>query len=187
MGTSISQSSPTTTNWAAVGAAYDNDAVPVERLVQELWRAAQGVDAADWRALLAEPVIAACKDIAIQSETPASAGAGAAREIVRRRASSLAATIAQRAVVQSFAAADRAQGFAQSLFVGVSDYLVSRDLSGRVGATERTRTIADLMHFKAAIRERVAEVVRRAGVPPQLGADEDWRTFVATTIEQLAG
>src|SRR5947207_5805508 len=114
MGTSVSQASPSTTNWLAVALAYVHDAIPVDRLVQELWRAAQSEPAADWGALLSEPIIAACKDIAVRSENPARAGSLAAREIVRRHASSLAADIAQRAVVQSYATEDRAQGFTQA-------------------------------------------------------------------------
>ena len=55
MGTSVSQASPSTTNWLAVALAYVHDAIPVDRLVQELWRAAQSEPAADWGALLSEP------------------------------------------------------------------------------------------------------------------------------------
>lgn len=187
MGTSISHPSPTNIpNWDAVALAYDNDAIPIERLVRELWRAAQSEQIADWHDLLSAPIIATCKDIALQGLTPTQAGSQAAREIVRQRAGSLAGDIAQRAVIQSFSYDDRAQGFVQALFVGVSDYLVSRDVSGYVGATDRTSTAASLIRFKAAIRERVVEVVQQVGRPPAPTANSEWPSFIAAAVARLA-
>ena len=187
MGTSVSQPSPKNTlGWDAVAAAYTNESVPIERLVKELWRAAQSEQTANWQDLLAAPIISTCLDIAVQSETPPQASRQVAREIARLKASSLASDIAQRAAIQCFTTADRSQGYTQALFVGVSDYLVSRDVSGFIGANTRLQNAVSLIEFKNAIRNRVTEIVQQVESPSSPARSSEWSEFVATTIARLA-
>lgn len=186
MGTSLSQGSPGTTNWNAVAATYRSEAVPVDRVVQEVWRAAQSEIETDWQALLGAPIIATCLDIAVRSETPSQALTVASREIARARESSLATEVAKRAIVQSFAGEDRPLRFVQALFAEASNYLVSRDLPAYVGSAGRNRTIEDAIHFKDLVRQRVMDVVG-TDVPPGDPTIQRWPEFVMTTARRLAG
>lgn len=160
--------------------------MPINRVVQELWRAAQSQPDADWGTFLAAPVIGRCLDLAAESSSATEALSLVTREIIRSRSSSLATDIAKRAIVQSFLAADRIRGFTESLFGEATSYLVSRDLAGYVGSMGRNKTVADAIVFKEAVRAQVVQVVRE-GVPPSVGGGEEaWRQFVTLTIERLA-
>lgn len=185
MGTSISQGSPATPNWRAVAAGYRSGNIRPERVVRELWRAAQSDAEFDWAELLATPIIFTCLHVAVESEGAAQAASRAAREIVLSRQISLATDVARRAVVQSFNAEDRAQGFAEALFAEASSYLVSRDLPAFVGRGGRCRTVGDSVGFKETMRERVTDVVRGLGPPPRDGAQEAWQRYVALALEEL--
>jgi hypothetical protein len=184
VGTSSSQGSPRSVNWGAVNAAYRSPVVPVDRIVQELWRAARSDTAANWQHLLAEPSVRVCLRAALESKTPEAAVEAASREIARERVSSLAAEIAKRATVKSFAHGDRAMAFAQALFTEVTRYLVSRDLAGLVGLSSRTRTTSETIAFKEKVMERVANTVREAGAR---GVTlRNWESFLKSVVDRLA-
>jgi hypothetical protein len=188
VGTSTSQRSPRTTPWQAVALTYRDDAFPVEQVAQQLWRAAQSDPDADWGQLLASPIVPACLDIALASNSSSAALRQATFEIVRSRQASIAADIAKRAVVRSFAEpGDRAAAFAAALFGEASNYLVSRDLSGFIGADARNRTVGEAAAFRDAVRSRVEAVVRSTPLPADASRTNRWGAFVDAVVGRLRG
>jgi len=187
MGTSASHPSPSTINWHAVARGYERDDIPVERIAQELWRAAQSEPNANWSALLSSPIIATCFDIAVHGDDPVTAVRSATREIVRTRQSSIAADIAKHAVLRSVGATNRAETFVGTLFSEASNYLVSRDLSSYVGPTFRNQTVAQAIQFKKELSGRVAEVVRQAAPVPSTRDPQAWQAYVHRVAVELAG
>lgn len=184
MGTSTSQGSPRNVNWGAVNAAYRSTAIPIDRVVQELWRAARSDTAANWQHLLGETSVRLCLRAALESQTPEEAIKTASHEIAKERVSSLAAEIAKRAAVKSFVQGDRATAFAQALFTEVTRYLVSRDLAGLVGLSSRTRTTSDTIAFKDKVLQQVAVTVREVGAR---GVTlRNWESFLKNVVDRLA-
>lgn len=60
MGTSVSQSSPSTPRWQATQATYSSPEIPIERTVQEIWRAADSQVEENLARDLQAPIIAEC-------------------------------------------------------------------------------------------------------------------------------
>ena len=186
MGTSVSQASRNSTNWSAVRATYRSEAIPVDQVVREVWRAAQADSDQDWREMLSTPIVASCLNITLESGSASQAVNAAAKEIAYGEGGSIAAELAKRAVVQSFGGANRAQVFSQAVLAEATDYLVSRDLSGYVGTVGRNKSVQDSIAFKDLIRQRVAEVVSRVG-PPRTADAGEWSNYVRLAIRQLSG
>lgn len=187
MGTSINQRSPATPNWRAATTAYTNDAVSIERAVQEIWRAATNQPTGDLSRDLAAPIVAECLKIAITAASREEAAISASRTVAASGQASLAADIAQRAVIQSFRSQrDRSAAFTTALFAEAGNYLVSRDLPGYVGAGGRARTVSDSIAFKGRIREQIASRVSAVPRPPQLTGDL-WPGYVKEVVRHLKG
>jgi hypothetical protein len=187
MGTSVSHPSPATRNWAAVAAAYRRPDVPEERVVQEVWRAAQSDPDANWADLLSAPIVPACLEIALASGSPAAAVRDTAREIARTGQSSIAADIAKRAVVRSFGADDRRQAFVAAVFGEATSYLVSRDLPDHIGDAGRNRTVGEGVAFKEGLRARAERAVRELPAPAAARQGDAWPRFVGEAVRALAG
>ena len=189
MGTSISQASPTTANWRAANTAYTSDALPVDRVAQEVWRAATNQPIGDLAVDLASPIIAQCAQIARDAASGTEAIASIRQSIMTAGDTSLAADIAQRAAVRCIAVGgDRIEGFVKSLFSEASNYLVARDLPGFVGRGQRTRAVSDARQFKSDVCRVVGQVVQTVARPP--GAEHSpasWNTYVATVVKTLTG
>jgi hypothetical protein len=183
VGTSVSQGSPRTLNWAVVSAAYRDPRVDLTRVVKELWRAAQSDPAANWAELLASPAVSICLDAALRSESAQSAIREATLNIAKERAGSIAAEIGKRAIVRSFSAHDRSAAFAAEVFGEASNYLVSRDLCAAFGSTDRFSSTSRMIAFKDALKERVHRIVREAGAAPSV---ESWVTFSRQVISRLS-
>lgn len=187
MGTSINQRSPSTQNWRAATTAYTNEAVPIERAVQEIWRAATNQPTGDLARDLAAPIVAECLKIALTAPSREEAAISASRAVASSGQASLAADIAQRAVVQSFRSpGDRATAFATALFAEAGNYLVSRDLPGYVGAGGRARTVSESIAFKSQIREQIASHVSAVPRPSRLTGDA-WPGYVGDVVRHLKG
>lgn len=92
MGTSVNQRSAPTANWAAAQAGYRSE-IPVERVVQEIWRAATNQPSGDLARLLGEPIVAQVGLTAAEGGTPAQVASATSREIARSKQASLAAEI----------------------------------------------------------------------------------------------
>src|SRR4051794_40567212 len=124
MGTSVSQQSPATLNWATVRALYKADKIPVARVAQEIWRAATNQDAGNLADDLAAPVIARCFKAASESASMSAALSNARRTAALSGQASLAVDLAQRAIVNAFQAkGDRGTALVTSFFSEACNYL----------------------------------------------------------------
>ena len=183
MGTSVNQRSAATANWAAAKAGY-RDEIPVDRVVQEIWRAATNQPTGDLGRLLGEPIVARVGQIAAEGGTPAQVALAASSEIARSKQSSLAADIAQRAAVQCLTSENRVQAFGERLFAEACNYLLSRDLPGYVGGKNRNQTVADAVNFKSSVLSNTAEIVNASG-RPDLSSTDNWRGYVERVVSRL--
>src|SRR5215212_835198 len=101
MGTSVNQPSPNTVNWKAAQATYQDPKAQVERVLREIWRAATTQPEGNLAGLLAEPIVARLRDIAVSGGDASEVGMAVTQEIALSRQASLAADIAYRAAIQS--------------------------------------------------------------------------------------
>lgn len=188
MGTSVSQGSPATPSWQAAQATYSTPAVPIERTVQEMWRAADSQTEENLAKDLQAPIVAECLRITLNSSSRAEAVRNVARAVASSGQGSLAAEIAQRATLRSFSAAGgNASSFAKAVFAEAGDYLASRDLPGFVGLSEKIPKVSDLTALKMNIRERITEVVNDVEMPEEVDAAEEWSNYAAQVVSVLKG
>lgn len=188
MGTSVSQGSPSTPRWQAAQATYYSPEIPIERTVQELWRAADSQVDENLAKDLQAPLIAECLRITLSSSSRTEAVRNVARAVASSGESSLAAEIARRAAARSFSGAgSSASAFAKAVFADAGDYLASRDLPGFVGISERFPKVSDLMALKKGIRERIAEVVEAVEMPEEADVVEGWSDYTGRIVDSLKG
>ena len=189
MGTSISQRSPNTNNWRAVAAIYRSEEIPVERAVQEVWRAATNQPLGDLKSALAAPIIAQCLGITLEAKSPSEAYHTISKMVALKGLSTLATDLAKRAAVNSFSKpGNRRLNFAESLFSEAINYLVSRDLPGYVGVGDRISNVSDIIKFKKSVRQQVEITVNKYNVPVSVEKEYDsWKTYVGNVIDILVG
>jgi hypothetical protein len=188
VGTSVSQGSPSTPRWQAAQATYYSPEIPIERTVQELWRAADSQVDENLAKDLQAPLIAECLRITLSSSSRTEAVRNVARAVASSGESSLAAEIARRAAARSFSGAgSSASAFAKAVFADAGDYLASRDLPGFVGISERFPKVSDLMALKKGIRERIAEVVEAVEMPEEADVVEGWSDYTGRIVDSLKG
>jgi hypothetical protein len=183
LGTSVNQRSAPSANWSAAQAGYRAE-IPIERVVQEIWRAATNQREGDLARLLGEPIVARVGRIAVEGRTAAEVGFAASKEVARSKAASLAADIAQRAAVQCVSSENRAQAFGERLFAEACNYLLSRDLPGYVGGRNRNQTVADSIAFKSSVLRNTERVVNGAGAP-DFSTEKSWRGYVDGVVDRL--
>lgn len=188
MGTSTNQRSPNTPNWRAAQLAYVEPGLPIDRTIQEVWRAALNQPTGNLLQSLSTEVVSDCLRITVESESREAALARASRHIAQSGEASLGAVIAQRAVALAFAEErDRTTAFASCLFAEASNYLVARDLPGFVGAGGRASSVSEAILFKRAIRDRImarVEAVPRPKRPGDLA--RNWAAYVDAVTTGLA-
>ena len=189
MGTSVSQRSPSTPNWRAVGAAYNSPNIPTERVAQEVWRAAASQPGENLATLLGAGVIAGCAQAVVTATSSQQAVAAMRRQLALSGETSIAGEIAQRAAVTGFQpTGDRLTAFAAQLFSEASNYLVSRDLPGFVGSSPRVPNVSAAATLKAEVCRRVAGVVRSVPCPPDATTSAPtWRAYVGAVVQALSG
>ena len=186
MGTSVNQRSPDTTNWRIVQRAYEDPNFPAERALKEIWRAATNQPQGDLAAQLGEPAIAAFADVAIASSSPAEAAREAGRVIAETKCASLAADIARRAAVQSAGRENPREAFAQRLFAEATNYLVSRDLPGHIGANERLDSVSAAREFRQRLTGLAAQAALSSPGPVEYGG-QAWTAYVRSVLEGISG
>lgn len=185
MGTSINQRSPHTPNWRAASTAYTSRAISIDRAVQEIWRAATNQPAGDLAEDLSKSIVSDCFRIAVTASSRDEAIRQATMAIAFSGQASLAADIAQRAVVQCFRAPeDRAGAFTRALFAEAGNYLVSRDLPGYVGPEGRAHTVSEAIHFKSEIKSQIAARVAEVPRPAEV-AGRGWQDYVSRVVDLL--
>jgi hypothetical protein len=188
VGTSTSHKSPDTTNWHAAQAAYLDERIPVQRAVQEIWRAAMNQPHGDLSDQLSAPIIALCLHTVSSVPDQREALGKLSREIALSGSVSLATDIARRAAAQAFASQEgRSNAFVASLFREATDYLVARDLPGFVGPRKRAKSASEAIALKAQLKAAAADIARRVPPPGSSPTPTAWRRFVASVVAQLSG
>lgn len=110
----------------------------------------------------------------------------AAQAVAFSEESSLAADIAQMAVAKSFSApGSRPMAFTRAIFAEAGDYLVSRDLPGLVGASERITNVDESISFKDSIRDTITKVVEDVELPDELEVPANWSEYVGQVVSRL--
>jgi len=181
----MNQRSPKTTSWRSVDAAYLNPDVSIQRTVQELWRASAN-DEHGLANSLGSKVLAQCVEIINNAQSAVDAAQRVRRLVALSGSSSLAADIAQRAIVLSFTNQNRIENFVRAVFTEASNYLVSRDLPGYVGVGSRLRTVTDIAVFKSSVISEVASHVDSVPYPTgNLGEHQTWNKFVDSVVSRL--
>jgi hypothetical protein len=188
MGTSVSQRSPSTLNWHIVETGYTKEEIPIERLTQEIWRAARNQPESNLFHDLSAPIIAQCVQIVERAPNRLEAIQQIRLAAIQEGAASLAVEIAQRAVIPAFQSSeDRTSAFVRSLFSEAGNYLVSRDISGFVGIG-RLNTISDAIAFKNNIRGNIAEKVAEVTAPARnISNAAVWQDYVVRIVAHISG
>lgn len=189
MGTSVNQRSPSTPNWQAAITSYLHPDIPVNRVMNEIWRAVANQPEGNLLDQLSLPIVAECLRIVETSNTRAEAVYAARRFVASSGQASLAADLAQRAIAQSFVSeADRASAYSQALFSEAGNYLVSRDLPGFVGGIGRVANISEAISFKEMIKREITKSVRSVPLPRDVSRQPaKWNQYVDEVVNQLSG
>jgi len=187
MGTSVSHRSPDTHNWHAVAASYLSEDFTVERINQEIWRAATNQPSGNLPMSLAEPIIAECLKTVMDSSSAQEAVHDVSRLIAVSGKANLATDIARRAAVSSLIeSGNRRMNFIKYLFSEVVDYLVSRDLSGYVGWGDRIRDVSSSIVFKRDIKKEVKHIIDNNPARENIETNsESWKTYIISQINNL--
>ena len=163
MGTSVNQRSPNTGGWRSVATCYTNENVSLERTASEIWRAAATQDNEISNQLGSE-VVTKCAAAATRGFSEAEALAEVER-LSALKQNNLIGEFAKRALLIKAAGGHRDESFTAVLFRQITNYLVSRDISGYVGPNSRCRTAADARAFKLQLADvvarKISEIERR--------------------------
>ncbi|MDD5368036.1 MAG: hypothetical protein PHQ40_03030 [Anaerolineaceae bacterium] len=188
MGTSVSQRSPSTLNWHIVETGYTKEEIPIDRLTQEIWRAASNQPEGNLFSDLSAPLIARCVHIVESSTNRIEAIQLIRLATVQSGSTSLAVEIAQRAVIPAFqSGVDRTGTFVRSLFTEAGNYLVSRDMPGFIGKG-RVNNVSDAIVFKNDIRRNIAQKVSEVSTPAgNISNATVWKDYVDRIVLHISG
>ena len=182
MGTSVNQRSPNTGGWRSVAACYTNETTSTDRTALEIWRAAATQDDSIGDQLGSE-LVRKCAEAAAKNLSQQQAIAELER-VSSTADNNLIGEFAKRAVLVKAAGGYREESFTTVLFRQITDYLVSRDISGYLGAQYRCKTVEDLRAFKANIADAVAAKVQAVERTQQL-TRRDWNDTYPVLLQQL--
>lgn len=182
MGTSISQSSPRNTNWSPVHAGYRSKDIPEERIVREIWRAFDN-EVVPISTTLKEEVFYDCYNTIKGADNAEQAVQSFDSVLMEKKHNSMVAEFSKRALALSFFSGDPVANWKTALFVQVTDYVISRDISGFVGDKYRNKTIGDVIRFKDSIALSIDSIVRTDQL--EINSKRDWNSFVERTIKKL--
>lgn len=188
MGTSVSQQSPKTHNWQVVAKLYTREDISIDRLTQEIWRAAINQEEGNLFKNLSAPIIADCLKI-IQVTPSQSDAIRQIRNIVAHSGqTSLATDIAIRAAIQTYQSReDFTTSFTKNLFSEAGNYLVSRDLSGFIGFG-KLNNVSDAIELKKDIKRHISETVGDISLPKEPIAEYNvWKNYVNRVVGHFSG
>jgi hypothetical protein len=105
------------------------------------------------------------------------------KEILSSKQNSIIAEFAKRAIPGAFKTKEQAQEWRSAFFSEVTNYLVSRDISGYVGSKFRNKTIGEVVKFKEEIKKAVYEITKKIKVEPTSSAQ--WKQYVSNAITEI--
>lgn len=167
-----------------MAAGYVNEQISPERVVTEVWRAAQSE--AGVTDSLASPALFDCYK-AVRAATTMDAAMDALNgTILNSGSNSVVVEFAKRAVPLAFGTAGPAHlSWRANLFSQLTDYFVSRDAPGYVGPNGRFANVTELVAFKKTLKHHVANAVRSLTMDPK--TQKEWADFVHTALKKVAG
>ena len=182
MGTSVSQRSPNTGGWRTVSACYTAETIPVDRAAVEIWRAALRQDDSLVQQL-GSPAVTACVDAA--NERPTSeAAARTIEKINLSKQNNVVGEFAKRMLLVKAGGGAREDTPTAVLFRQLTDYYVSRDIPGYVGADFRCKTVSELRQFKQQIGDAVAARVKTVERQERLSG-KGWMEACQIVLQKL--
>jgi hypothetical protein len=184
MGTSVNHPSPRTTSWRAAAVGYQYPDVPVQRVVSEVWRAAGTQEYSIPVAIEAEPLFR-CHEIVRSSHSASEALGKMSAALLQSKDNSIVVELARRAIPSAFTSDSPTREWRARLFGQLTEYLVSRDVPGYVGASFRNKSVKELGEFKAAIGNEVLGTIRKLPSEPKNASQ--WRSFVKKAAKHLSG
>jgi hypothetical protein len=182
LGHSSSHGSPKTRNWKAVSLGYVHPDIPIKRIVSEIWLAAENQQK-PLSSLLKSETIYRCQEAIKKSENMSQAYQNVEKEILSSKQNSIIAEFAKRAIPGAFKTKEQAQEWRSAFFSEVTNYLVSRDISGYVGSKFRNKTIGEVVKFKEEIKKAVYEITKKIKVEPTSSAQ--WKQYVSNAITEI--
>ena len=182
MGTSVNQGSRATPGWRAAAAGYRSKAVPLERIVQEVWRAASR-DTEGAVELLQSRGVYDCLRAVLENDTAAGAIRRIDESLPAEGQASFVTDLAKRATLSLPREVVSAESWTGQLLAQVTDYFVSRDLPNYVGTGGRLLNPSAVAAFKGEIRDVVRGAC--AGLGPGPGNHREWRRYVAQAIKRV--
>lgn len=182
MGTSSSHASPKTRNWKAVSQGYVYSDIPIDRIISEIWSAAENQQKPLSRMLVSD-VIYRCQEAIKKSENISQAYQNVEKEILSSKQNSIIAEFAKRAIPVAFKSKEQVREWRAVFFSEVTNYLVSRDISGYVGKNFRNKTIGEMVRFKESIKNTVVEITKRVKIDPV--SSSQWKQYIHDAISEI--
>jgi hypothetical protein len=182
VGTSVSHRSPRTLGWKTASLGYSDRAIPQERVINEMWRASTA-QANPIPQRLDSEIVFKCQEAVRRAGSVGQALHNVTTELIRSKQNSIITEIAKRAVPAAFRAENPVREWRNLLMVEMTDYLLSRDISGYVGGSHRNKTVAELIEFKRSVRDKVYRAVANVTIDPSSTAE--WTQYIKATILKL--
>lgn len=184
MGTSISHSSPRSSQWKPVHVCYINDKIPEDRVIQEIWRAADNPnESVQWSTEMKSEIIYNCFETIKSSSNIEEALNKFNTEIQVTKKNSIVAEFAKRAIPSAFQNENPTVGWINRFFSEVTNYIVSRDTSGFVGENYRNKTVKDLEGFKQRLNTSLNQML--GSEKTNIISSKEWDKFIDKTVSKL--
>lgn len=182
MGTSISQKSPENRNWGPVFMGYIHGDVPVRRVLADIWRAAQN-QPQSVSELIGTKLIFQIYHTIKESNKAGEALKKTNQLIHDSKANTIITEIAKRSIPNAYLSDQPAKEWPTSFFSELTNYFVSRDISGYVGENARNENVTSLIEFKKSLESCLTDTMLKPKAP--LSSTAQWRKFVSETIENI--
>jgi len=183
MGTSVSQASPRTgQNWKPVFKCYENERLPVNRIINEVWRASEKEDI-PISSFLKSNTIYNCFEAVKNSNNFSEALQKFNQSVLKTKSNSVIAEFAKRVIPIAFQSEQPTAQWTNCFFTEVTNYIVSRDSSGFVGEKYRNKSVNEMIEFKRNISLKVNQLI--SSESKQIETRAAWNSFVDRAILKL--
>ena len=185
MGTSVSQFSPRKSKkWNPVHVCYTNDNIPEDRVLTEVWRAADNPsEQVQWSDEMKSDIIYSCYETVKSSSNIQEAMSKFRDNILSSKSNSIVAEFAKRSIPFAFQGSNPANDWVNKFFSEVTNYVVSRDISGFVGEKYRNKTIKDLDGFKKRLSGNLNQILQSQ--QKDIRSQKDWGAFIDNTVAKI--
>ena len=184
MGTSISQHSPRTPKWKPVHVCYENDKIPEDIILNEIWKAADNpTEPVRWANEMKSDIVYKCYEIITASSNSQNALKKIHETILSTKSNSIVTEFAKRAIPAAYLKANPSAFWANNLFSEITNYVISRDISGFVGENYRNKSVKELFGFKKRLISNLNQILK--SVKFEIKTKKDWNTYIDNAIAKL--